>query len=111
MAFRDDRGGAHGRRAVRADDLLLQDERDLELAGGQSQRIVGTSGVEPVAWEVAARETAVDVEAGDGHGVVVVPEPGRLLPVVEVVEVALPGEGRLLRVAIAGGLGDPAVQV
>ncbi|AWH92756.1 hypothetical protein A6035_11870 [Dietzia lutea] len=106
-----DRCRAHGGRAVGTDDLLLQDQRDLELAGGQAERVVGSAGVVPVAEQVPAGESAVDVEPCEGHGVVVVPEPGRLLPVVEVVHVSLPGQGQLFRVSVARRLGDASVQV
>ncbi len=68
-------------RTVGVEGAILHDDRDLELPGGQPERIVGEAGVELVAQQIEPGEPGLHLQAGVRHRVVVVPESRGLLVV------------------------------
>jgi hypothetical protein len=69
-------GHGVGERTVLVERPVLEDERDLELAAREAEPLLGG-----VVDQPEPGQARVDVEAGDPHGVVVVPEHRRALAV------------------------------
>ena len=85
---------------------VLDQQGDLVGAGGQVQR-----GFLGIADEVQPGQTGIDVEAGDAHGMVVIPQQGRLLVVGVVARGDLAGQRGVLGPAIAYGSRATAMQM
>ena len=90
---------------------VRKDQWDLEITAWQAKGVLRSAGVELVAQEIHPGETSDDVQPGDAHRVVVVPQVRRLLGVLVPIGLRGRGQERVLGMAIHVWWGDGAVQV